>query len=98
MFLQKPTVAGAPPFRRLRGYAVDRSFSTQLETAVVNHVVFPVRWEALAAVLGETEPRGPGPVGEYVEVIDIDPPSQCLYTPVDLNDPHLLAQDGLAPS
>ncbi len=98
MFLQKPALAGAPPFRRLSGYAFDPSLSTQLETAVVNHVVFPVRWEALAPTSGEAEPQGPGPVGEYVEVVDIDPPSQCLYAPVDLNDPHLLAQDGLAPS
>ncbi|MGH6784780.1 MAG: hypothetical protein ACREBP_09190, partial [Sphingomicrobium sp.] len=40
----------------------------------------------------------PGPVGEYVEIVDIDPPSGCAYDPVDLNDPFLLAQDGLAPS
>ena len=40
----------------------------------------------------------PGPVGEYLEVVDVDPASDCFYAPVDLNDPHLLAQDGLPPS
>src|SRR6202022_3551146 len=40
----------------------------------------------------------PGPMGEYVEVVDYDPANQCFYPPVDLNHPHLLAQDGLLPS
>ncbi|MEN6425829.1 MAG: hypothetical protein ABFE13_10730 [Phycisphaerales bacterium] len=40
----------------------------------------------------------PGPVGEYLEIIDYDPASRCYYDPVDLNDPSLLAQDGLTPS
>ncbi len=40
----------------------------------------------------------PGPVGEYLEVVDVDPPSACVYDPVDLNNPYLLAQDGLSPS
>ena len=31
-------------------------------------------------------------------MIDHDPASGCFYAPVDLNDPHLLATDGLAPS
>ena len=97
MFLQKTqarstqsagSVTEPPPFRRLRGYAFDPSLSTQLENAVVNQVVFRVPWEDLAA----------GPVGELVEVVDIDPPSECFYAPVNLNDPHILAQDGLAPA
>src|SRR5947199_5970823 len=40
----------------------------------------------------------PGPVGEYLEVVDVDPRWHCFYAPVDLNSPYLLAQDGLAPS
>ncbi|MBI5578762.1 MAG: hypothetical protein HY895_06380 [Deltaproteobacteria bacterium] len=40
----------------------------------------------------------PGPVGEYLEVVDVDPASGVAYKPVDLNDPKLLAQVGLAPS
>ena len=40
----------------------------------------------------------PGPTGDYLEVIDVDPSSGCAYEPVDLNDPHLLATNGLPPS
>jgi hypothetical protein len=40
----------------------------------------------------------PGPVGEYIEVVDVDPASGSCYAPVDLNHPHLLASDGLSPS
>jgi hypothetical protein len=40
----------------------------------------------------------PGPVGEYVEVVDADPASDAFYEPIDLNSPELLAQDGFAPS
>ena len=40
----------------------------------------------------------PGPVGEYVEVIDVDPASAMAYPPIDLDDPFLLAECGLTPS
>lgn len=78
-----------PAYRELRGYAFDPSLSTKLETAVLNEVVFRVRWEAQL---------GAGPVGEYLEVVDHDPASGCFYAPVDLNHPAILAQDGLPPS
>lgn len=78
-----------PPSRRLRGYAFDPSLSIQLETMGVNEVVFKVPWE---------DNLQPGPVGEYLEVVDFDPASDCFYQPVDLNHPHLIAQDGLPPS
>jgi hypothetical protein len=96
--------AGAPPFRRLRGYAFDPSLSTQLETAVLNEVVFKVPWEkrkeTVATAAGERTVGvlEPGPVGEYLEVVDFDPASGCFYAPVDLADPHVLGQDGLRPS
>ena len=76
------------PDRRLRAYAFDPSLATQLDTALINEAVLRVPWE----------PLEPGPVGEYLEVVDYDPASGCFYEPVDLNEPHLLAQDGLAPS
>lgn len=47
---------------------------------------------------GDGDLLRPGPVGEYLEVVDFDPASNCFYEPVDLNHPYLLAQDGLAPS
>src|SRR5262249_10910211 len=77
-----------PPFRRLRGFALDPSLSTELDTAPNSQVTFCVPWEKLRA----------GPVGGYLEVIDVDPGSGCFYEPVHLDDPVLLAQDGLAPS
>src|SRR5690349_21036528 len=77
-----------PASRRLRGYALDPGAGTAMDTALINEVTFKVSWEDL----------NPGPVGEYIEVIDHDPASDCFYAPVDLNDPFLLAQDGLSPS
>jgi len=37
-------------------------------------------------------------VGEYLEVVDYDPASKCFYSPVNLNDLYLLAQEGMVPS
>jgi len=83
-----PPIA-APERRRLRVFAIDPSMKTDLATAAINEAVIDVRWEANLQ---------PGPVGEYVEVIDVDPASRRAYAPVDLNHPHLLPQDGLQPS
>ena len=77
-----------PSHRRLRVYTFDPSLATQLDTALINEAVLRVPWEPLSA----------GPVGEYLEVVDRDPASDCFYQPVKLDDPHLLAQDGLGPS
>jgi hypothetical protein len=78
-----------PPSRKLRVYAFDPSLDTQMDTAVINHATLKVPWE---------KSLEPGPIGEYVEVVDVDPPSGCAYAPVDLNHPYLLASDGLDPS
>jgi subtilisin family serine protease len=77
-----------PEARRLRAYAMDPSLGTRLATAAIHQVTIPTRWEEVR----------PGPVGEYLEVVDVDPASGCAYSPVDLNHPHVLGQDGLAPS
>ena len=77
-----------PPCRKLRGYSFDPSLSAKMETASINERIFSVPWEDLQ----------PGPVGEYVEVIDVDPASGSFYEPVDLSHPYLLAQDGLPAS
>jgi hypothetical protein len=82
-----PPALANPPFRRIRVYAVDPSFSTRLDTADVNEVALKVRWERLGA----------GPVGEYFAVEDVDAAKRS-YAPVDLDHPQLLAQDGWAPS
>jgi hypothetical protein len=78
-----------PPFRRLRGYAFDPSLSIAMETALVNEITFKVKWEPNLM---------PGPVGEYLAVVDYDPASDCYYAPVNLNDPLVIAQDGLPPA
>lgn len=86
--LHLPSQPQQPTHRLLRGYAFDPSLANQLETALVCEIIYKVPWEDLT----------PGPIGEYVEVVDYDPPSACFYAPVDLDHPAVLAQNGLAPS
>ena len=76
-----------PPARRLQVFAFDPTLGTDLATLGLNHAVLSIPWE----------PLEPGPVGRYLEVIDIDPPSRLAYAPVDLDAPALLACDGLSP-
>lgn len=83
-----------PSMRRLRVYAFDPQASTRIESAAFNVAVIALPWEQKAL----DEELKPGPVNSYLEVIDIDPVSGQFYEPVDLNEPLLLAQDGLAPS
>lgn len=77
-----------PAYRYLRGYCLDPGFSTRLDTAAINVGVYRVPFE----------PLEPGPVGEYVEVIDFDPASKCWYEPVDLANEEVASQYGLTPS
>ena len=80
--------ATAPAWRRLEIFAIDPSIDTSLENVAISRCVLPVRWE----------PLDPGPIGQYIEVVDVDPSSRCVYDPVDLEDKHLVAQNGLTPS
>ncbi|MEM9065193.1 MAG: S8 family serine peptidase [Planctomycetota bacterium] len=85
-----PVKIPEPRSRRLQCFAVDPLLATNLDSALVSRITLEVPWE----------PLEPGPVGEYLEVIDVDPagdPTRC-YEPVDLERPELLAQDGLPPS
>jgi hypothetical protein len=84
----QPPARRPPSFRKLRAYAFDPSLNWQIDTAVINQMTLQVVWEDLE----------PGPVGEYLEVVDADPASRCFYAPVDLNDSFLLAADGLEPA
>lgn len=81
--------APVPSVRRLRIYTFDPSLGQRVETLALNETVATIRWE---------EGLCPGPVGEYLEIVDVDPASGRCYHPVDLDHPHLLASDGLAPS
>jgi hypothetical protein len=78
-----------PTRRRLRVYAYDPSLGTDVETAGINETVLDVQWE---------DNLSPGPCGEYLEVIDVDPATRCCYAPIDLNAQALLVQDGLRPT
>ena len=90
------TSVSRPPFRRLRGYAVDPSLSLALSTAQVNELVYKVVWEGLER--RENDPQASYPAGDYLEIVDYDAASGRFYEPANLDDPHLLAQDGHAPS
>ena len=77
-----------PTYRYLKGYTLDPSYSTLLSTYSINETLYRIRWE----------PVDPGPKGDYLEVMDYDPPNECWYEPIDLNDPEVLSQHGLSPS
>lgn len=81
-------MTNAPTYRYLRGYALDPGFSTRLDTAGVNETIYRIPFEEV----------GPGPTGEYIEVVDFDPASKCWYEPVDLTQDAIASQQGLAPS
>jgi hypothetical protein len=96
--------AGPPLFRNLRVFALDPSLSRSVDTAGIHSATIEIPWERDPQTGGEIDSDTgdsvlqPGPVNDYLEVIDYDPASDCFYDPVDLNHPFLLAQDGLAPS
>jgi hypothetical protein len=83
----------APPARRLRVYAFDPQTASRLGSVNYAFATISLAW----GTPPEDELR-PGPINDYVEVIDVDPASRQFYDPVDLNDSYLLAQDGLTPS
>lgn len=76
--------APAPSRRVLRAYAYDPLLAELNDTVVSLSVPF--------------EPVEPGPVGSLLKIVDYDPVRDRWYSPVDLDDAHVLAQDGLAPS
>lgn len=79
----------SPPSRNLRVFAFDPLLSRQIDTYQTNEVVIKLPWEPNLRM---------GPIDNYIEVVDCDPASQAFYPPVDLQDPKLVAQDGLPPS
>ncbi len=74
--------------RKLRIYAFDPMLDTGVETWMINRVEISIPREDLL----------PGPVGEYLDVIDVDPESGVSYEAVDLDDPEIRAQHGLEPT
>lgn len=78
-----------PVSRKLRIFTFDPSLAAQFDLATIGEITIAVPWE---------RDLQPGPVGEYIEVVDADPASGVFYKPVDLNDQWVLAQNGLPPS
>lgn len=81
----------APPCRSLRVFSFDPLLATRVDSLGIAEITIDVPWE-------EDGQLNPGPVGEYLEVVDFDPTSNCFYHPTDLAHPRLLAQHGLPPS
>ena len=67
------TSSSAPPYRRLRVYAFDPSLALRLKTVPIHEITIRLPWEELQ----------PGPIGEYIEVVDVDPASGVVYPPVE---------------
>jgi hypothetical protein len=84
------------PYRYLQGYTLDPGFSGRLDTTSFNHTVYRIRWEDMIPPKDERAPQHIN--GEYFEVIDIDPPGDCYYEPLNLNSIEVLSQNGLPPS
>src|SRR5262249_35683 len=80
----------SPDYRRLRVFSFDPLLATNLEELGIATITLHLPWDGNRLV--------PGPIGEYIEVIDYDPASRRFYHPVDLSDPRLVAQDGLSPA
>jgi hypothetical protein len=66
-----------PIVRKLRVFAVDPGLTARFETAISNEMTLLIPWEELR----------PGPIGEYVAVIDTDEHGKQLHDPVDLDRP-----------
>jgi hypothetical protein len=73
-----------PAMRSLQVYGIDPSSGKYSG----NQVTVRVSWEPLA----------PGPAGQKIAVVDYDAGNKCYYPPIDLDNPLLLATDGLGPT
>jgi pimeloyl-ACP methyl ester carboxylesterase len=87
-------VPPSPDFRRLKVFTLDPFLMSDPATADLGVMELQIPWEGLGR--SEVELL-PGPVGEYLEVVDVDPQSGRFYFPVDLNHPHVLSERGLTP-
>lgn len=88
------SVSFQPP-RRLRVFAFDPSTGNRYVNRRIREMTISLPWEL------DPVPRSRpfiGPDGGYLQVVDYDPASGVFYEPIDLNDPGVLHNDGLAPS
>jgi hypothetical protein len=73
-----------PAFRPLKVYAFDPSLGRYAN----NHMTVKVRFENLK----------PGPVGEYLAVVDYDTSNDCYYEAIDLDSANVLIRGGMDPT
>ena len=78
------TQTGTPSYRPLKIYAFDPTRGRKLN----NYTTLKVRCENVR----------PGPVGDYIAVIDYDASNKKYYAPADLDSPEVLIGGGLDPS
>jgi len=79
----------SPLYRRLRVFTYDPLLANNPDLLHLNQTTLDVIWE---------DDLRAGPVGEYLEVVDVDSATGCCYAPVDLNHPSILSMSGLTPS
>ncbi len=82
--------------RRLRIFAFDPGLGRKLETRAISEIIVSIPME-MDNIAQDASIPFLGPVGEYLEVLDEDPASDLVYSPVNLNDSSLLSSDGLVP-
>jgi len=90
---KRPPPLPAPQARRLQVYAFDPSAALELGSSKFSHATISLPWDDSA-----DGTLRPGPVNDYVEVIDVDPCSRQFYAPIDLEAPEVLGQNGLPPT
>src|SRR3954452_682187 len=78
------THTGTPSYRPLKIYAFDPTRGRKLN----NYTTLKVRCENVR----------PGPIGDYIAVIDYDASNKKYYAPADLDSPEVLIGGGLDPS
>ncbi|MEM1052190.1 MAG: hypothetical protein AAGI28_08855 [Pseudomonadota bacterium] len=84
------SVSFQPP-RRLRVFSFDPTTGNRHTNRAIRDIVVSVPWELDPDV-------GLGPDGEYLQIVDYDPSSECFYAPLDLDAPEVRYTDGLVPS
>lgn len=86
-----PADPPAPSRRKLRVYAKDPTLASRFATTTIGETLLDVPWEPV-------DPTATGFKGEYVEVVDDAIEEAEPGASPGLDHPHLLAQNGWAPS
>lgn len=77
--------------RRLKAFAFDPTTAKAYANRRLSDVVISLPWDMDPEVT-------PGPIGEYLEIIDHDPAASAFYEPVDFAAPNFPTDGGLEPA